>query len=546
MNQIWSKEIQGVKTLYFSRKLRFHSQYAQVYKNLFQLDEKKKLKILEIGCGPGALAEAMHDWYPSAEIVAIDRDSNFIEFAKEHISGVEFLEAEIEHLPFEKESFDVIISNTVSEHIETELFFSGQYELLKQGGICLCISSLKGITHPADCLQMTEQEEEFWTKLEQAENTDDVFSKYGIGKYRLNEQELPLAMEKHGFTKISTGYVVTNLTPDNEGLSESDALEMIEAERLSALEILERIKAANYDFLANHEVERMQEITNQKYEQRIRLYQQGIKQWDCNVGLSMVVKGEKARDIICEDSLEYQIPAVNPLLLQLREEKEKKVSGRLYHELQVRMTYNSNHIEGSTLTEEQTRYIFETNTIGAAEVVPVDDIIETVNHFRAIDYCIEIAEQMLTEEMIKKLHHLLKSGTKAETLSWFRIGDYKGKPNLVGGRETCKPENVEKEMRLLLKRYHQKTSHTMEDIVTFHYEFECIHPFQDGNGRVGRLIALKECLRHNITPFIIEDSKKYFYYRGLQEYKKEPNYLLQTCYDGQDVFQKMMEKLERT
>lgn len=230
----------------------------------------------------------------------------------------------------------------------------------------------------------------------------------------------------------------------------------------------------------------------------------------------------------------------NPTLQTLREEKAAKISGGLYHELQVRMTYNSNHIEGSRLTEDQTRMIFETNTLDAGDGVPVDDILETVHHFRAIDYVIDCADDMLTEEIIKELHFILKRDTKDSTLDWFAVGDYKKRPNVVGGRETTKPKDVPAQMKALLDAYNAKREVTIQDIIAFHAEFEKIHPFQDGNGRVGRLIALKECLRFNIVPFLIEDSKKAFYYRGLSEWDNEKGWLTDTCLDGQDTFKRLL------
>ena len=234
----------------------------------------------------------------------------------------------------------------------------------------------------------------------------------------------------------------------------------------------------------------------------------------------------------------------NALLQTLRDEKSIRMSGGLYHELQVRMTYNSNHIEGSKLSEDQTRLIFETNTVDVGEGIPVDDIIETVNHFRAIDYVIDVAEEPLTESIIKEFHRILKQSTKDSTLSWFAVGDYKKRPNVVGGRETVKPKDVPVRMKALLDDYAALPTVTVNDIIRFHYSFERIHPFQDGNGRVGRLIALKECLRYGIVPFIIEDSKKMFYYRGLSEWEQEPGYLTDTCLDGQDTFRKLMAMFE--
>ena len=234
----------------------------------------------------------------------------------------------------------------------------------------------------------------------------------------------------------------------------------------------------------------------------------------------------------------------NPILQTLREEKEAKISGGLYHELQVRMTYNSNHIEGSKLTEDQTRLIFETNTLNVGDGVPVDDVLETVHHFRAIDFVIDSADEVLTESVIKKLHYILKHDTKDSTLDWFAVGDYKKRPNVVGGRETAKPKDVPVRMKKLLEEYNAKQDITINDVVAFHAEFEKIHPFQDGNGRVGRLVALKECVRFNIVPFIIEDSKKAFYYRGLSEWDKEKGWLTDTCLDGQDTFKKLLAMFE--
>lgn len=230
----------------------------------------------------------------------------------------------------------------------------------------------------------------------------------------------------------------------------------------------------------------------------------------------------------------------NALLQTLRDEKSIRMPGGLYHELQVRMTYNSNHMEGSKLSEQQTRFIFETNTVDVGEGIPVDDIIETVNHFRAIDYVIDHAEEPLTEDIIKELHRIIKQGTKDSTLAWFAVGGYKKRPNVVGGKETAKPQDVPARIQALLSRYASLKAVTIHDIIQFHYELERIHPFQDGNGRVGRLVALKECLRFGIVPFIIEDYKKMFYYRGLAQWETEKGYLTDTCLDGQDTFKKLL------
>ena len=240
----------------------------------------------------------------------------------------------------------------------------------------------------------------------------------------------------------------------------------------------------------------------------------------------------------------YRSISDNLLLQTLRDEKSIRMPCGLYHELQVRMTYNSNHIEGSKLSEDQTRLIFETNTVDVGEGIPVDDIIETVNHFRAIDYVIDHAEEPLTEDIIKELHRILKQSTKDSTLSWFAVGDYKKRANVVGGRETAKPKDVPARMKALLSDYESLDAVSIENVIKFHYNFERIHPFQDGNGRVGRLIALKECLRHSIVPFIIEDSKKMFYYRGLSEWESERGYLTDTCLDGQDTFKKLLSMFD--
>lgn len=246
---------------------------------------------------------------------------------------------------------------------------------------------------------------------------------------------------------------------------------------------------------------------------------------------------------ISPDTIMKQV-SDNKILQILREEKELKLSGGLYHELQVRMTYNSNHIEGSKLSEQQTRLIFETNTIDAGDGIPVNDILETVHHFQAIDYVIDIAEEKLTEDIIKHLHYILKHDTKDSTLSWFAVGEYKKRANLVGGKATSKPSEVQDHIKKLLEKYNSMEKITIEDIISFHAEFEFIHPFQDGNGRVGRLIILKECLRNHIIPFIIEDTKKTYYYRGLSEWNNEKGWLTDTCLDGQDTFIRLLQMLE--
>lgn len=225
------------------------------------------------------------------------------------------------------------------------------------------------------------------------------------------------------------------------------------------------------------------------------------------------------------------------LLSVLREEKKQHYAGGIYHKTQIELTYNSNHIEGSRLTHDQTRYIFETNTIGIGEgTVNVDDVIETTNHFRAIDCIIERANERLTETFIKELHAILKTGTSDSRKDWFAVGDYKKLPNEVGGRETAAPEDVHARMKALLAAYNKKRGKTLADLLDFHVGFERIHPFQDGNGRVGRLILFKECLRCGIVPFIIEDNLKWYYYRGLAEWDSEKGYLTDTCLAAQDQY----------
>ena len=231
----------------------------------------------------------------------------------------------------------------------------------------------------------------------------------------------------------------------------------------------------------------------------------------------------------------------SPLLRALREQKRMRMTGGIYHRTQIDLTYNSNHIEGSRLTHEQTRYIFETNTIGiASEAIKVDDIVETTNHFRCIDLIIDRAEERLSESLIKELHLILKSGTQDSRLEWFAIGEYKRLPNEVGGNETVAPEEVHQEMQALLKEYNRKKTKTLEDIIDLHQRFECIHPFQDGNGRVGRLIMFKECLANGHVPFIITDELKLFYYRGLQHWPQTKGYLIDTCLTAQDQYKAML------
>lgn len=265
--------------------------------------------------------------------------------------------------------------------------------------------------------------------------------------------------------------------------------------------------------------------------------------------IAKIGKGESISKSVVDRIAEFlqvdsnEIIKKNYVLLALQKEKELQQQNGLYHETQIKLTYNSNHMEGSQLTEDQTRYIFETQTIGQLPPnINMDDIIETNNHFRCIDYVIDNANEELDEEYIKTLQNILKSGTNFAKN--FGKGEYKTIPNTVGGIETTKPKDVQKEIKKLLNWYASLKTVTFEDIVNFHYEFEVIHPFPDGNGRVGRLIAFKECLKNNIVPFYIDDKNKWLYCRGLQEWKNEKNYLIETCKFGQDQFRQLLDYFE--
>lgn len=234
--------------------------------------------------------------------------------------------------------------------------------------------------------------------------------------------------------------------------------------------------------------------------------------------------------------------APSNLLEVLRAEKASKISGGIYHKIQVELTYNSNHIEGSKLTHDQTRYIYETNTIGFTDSkINVDDIVETANHFKCIDMVIDKAPKPLSETFIKQLHMVLKNGTSDSRKDWFAVGDYKKYPNEVGGKITTPPEEVNDKIKALISAYNKTDNKSFDDLISFHYEFERIHPFQDGNGRIGRLILFKECLKHNIVPFIIDENLKMFYYRGLSEWQNEKGYLIDTCLTAQDKFKKYLD-----
>jgi Fic family protein len=246
-----------------------------------------------------------------------------------------------------------------------------------------------------------------------------------------------------------------------------------------------------------------------------------------------------------EDIFEFVQETKSPLLKQLIEEKGIKLKGGIYHQIQINFAYNSNHIEGSRLSEDQTRYIYETHSIisNKEESISINDVNETLNHFRCFDYILENVN-ILTEELIKEIHKILKTNTLDSLQDWFKVGEYKLRPNTVGGKRTTPPSKVKGEMRKLLKEYNEKENITFDDIIEFHYNFESIHPFQDGNGRVGRLIMFKECLRNNIVPFIIDEKYKAFYYRGLKEFEYEKGYLIDTCLSAQDKFKELLDYFE--
>ena len=290
MNDIWSKYVQGVKTLYYSRKLRFDDLFADQYRHLFDLDENRTLKILEIGCGPGALAGALHRWYPNAEITAIDRDSEFIRFGSEHESGVDFMEGDATALPFEDNTFDVTISNTVAEHIEPLKFYGEQLRVLKPGGVCLVLSSRKGININPSCITFNEYEQQFWKKAEQH---DDSMDRFAVCKYPMSEAEMPVSMAEYGFSDISTGFATIDLTPDNPKFSSSLALDMINSNRQTTLDGIESVLYTMPEHFTAQEVKEMKRLANAKYDVRIEQYNCGEKQWDTNVLIIMVIRGIK-------------------------------------------------------------------------------------------------------------------------------------------------------------------------------------------------------------------------------------------------------------
>ena len=288
---------------------------------------------------------------------------------------------------------------------------------------------------------------------------------------------------------------------------------------------------------------KMELISVSQYAKEHELSERTVRNWCASGKIGGAVLVGKTWNIPADAQLPRKGKSkVTPLLKRLREEKEGRTSGGIYHRTQIDLTYNSNHIEGSRLTHEQTRFIFETNTIGITdESVNVDDIVETTNHFRCIDLIIDRAEDKLSEPFIKEIHRILKTGTSDSGKSWFNVGDYKKLPNEVGGNATCLPEEVHASMKALLSEYNSKSVKTLEDIIDLHQKFEAIHPFQDGNGRVGRLIMFKECLASGIVPFIITEELKLFYYRGLREWGHINGYLMDTCLSAQDNYKALLD-----
>lgn len=284
-------------------------------------------------------------------------------------------------------------------------------------------------------------------------------------------------------------------------------------------------------------------ITVSQYAEMLGLPERTVRNW-CNAGkMQGAFLAGKTWNIPVDTPVPHKgKKKVSPLLRRLREEKEGRISGGIYHRTQIDLTYNSNHIEGSRLTHDQTRFIFETNTIGITDAtVNIDDIVETTNHFRCIDLIIDRAEERLSESLVKELHRLLKAGTSDSRKDWFNVGEYKKLPNEVGGHETCPPEQVHAQMKILLADYNAKKVKELADIIDLHQRFELIHPFQDGNGRVGRLIMFKECLANGIVPFIITEDLKLFYYRGLREWGHVTGYLTDTCLTAQDNYKALLK-----
>lgn len=290
MNTIWSDYVQNIGTLYFSRTLRFSDEYKEKYMGAFRMEDKKR--ILEIGCGPGALTQSLARWYPSAEIIGIDRDTAFIQFAGQQAPHIKFMEADAAALPFEDDSFDVVISNTVQEHIEPSKFFGEQFRVLKPNGICLVLSARKGINIMADCIaELSGFEEEVWRRVEPF--CQNLNQEYSVGQYAMDERELPSAMEKYGFHQVSTDYLTVNLTPDNPENSRKLAYAMINAHRQSNIDAVNSLSQVAPGIVKKDEIQEMKKRINARYDKRLELYNAGIKQWDTSVSLTMVLRGIK-------------------------------------------------------------------------------------------------------------------------------------------------------------------------------------------------------------------------------------------------------------
>lgn len=286
-------------------------------------------------------------------------------------------------------------------------------------------------------------------------------------------------------------------------------------------------------------------ISKTELQKRVGMSSTTMAKLSKNENVSIKIIEDICKTLNCQpgDILEMSNSTDKQLLRVLRDEKAMRLKGGLYHQTQVKLAYNSNRIEGSKLSEDQTRYIYETNTIATAkeETASIDDIMETINHFQCFDYMIDIADERLSEDIIKEFHKILKNNTSDSRKDWFNVGDYKKKPNMIGDQKTISPSKVKGEMAKLLTDYNQIQRVTFEDIIEFHYNFEIIHPFQDGNGRVGRMIIFKECLKNDIVPFIIDEQHKLFYYRGLKEFSVERGYLIDTCFSAQDRYKELLE-----
>jgi Fic family protein len=286
-------------------------------------------------------------------------------------------------------------------------------------------------------------------------------------------------------------------------------------------------------------------ISKTELQKRVGMSSTTMAKLSKDENVSMKIIEDICKTLNCQpgDILEMSNATDKQLLRMLRDEKEMRLKGGLYHQTQVKLAYNSNRIEGSKLSEDQTRYIYETNTIATEkeETASIDDITETINHFQCFDYMLDIADVIISEDNIKEFHKIMKNNTSDSRKEWFNVGDYKTKPNMIGDQKTTSPSKVKGEIAKLLTDYNEIPKVTFEDIVEFHYNFETIHPFQDGNGRVGRMIIFKECLKNEIVPFIIDEQHKLFYYRGLKDFSVERGYLIDTCLSAQDRYKELLE-----